>query len=36
MDQVFGSLDEPERSEALRLFADEIGNRFKAARAIDP
>ena len=36
MDQVFGSLDEPERCEALRLFADEIGNRSKAARAIDP
>jgi hypothetical protein len=29
LDQVFGSLDEHERSEVLRLFAQEIGNRYQ-------
>ena len=29
LDQVFGSLDEPERTEALRLLAQEIGSRYE-------
>jgi hypothetical protein len=29
LDQVFGSLDEPERTEALRLLAQEIGKRYQ-------
>ena len=29
LDQVFGSLDEPERTDALRLLAQEIGNRYQ-------
>ena len=29
MDQVFGSLDDPERAEALGLLAQQIGNRYK-------
>jgi hypothetical protein len=29
LDQVFGSLDEPERTEALRLLAQQIGNRYQ-------
>jgi hypothetical protein len=29
LDQVFGSLEEPERTEALRLLAQQIGNRYQ-------
>jgi hypothetical protein len=29
LDQVFGLLDEPERAEALRPLAKQIGNRYQ-------
>ena len=31
LDQVFGSLAEPERTEALRLLAQEIGKRYQVS-----
>jgi hypothetical protein len=29
LDEVFGSLDEPERTETLRLLAKQVGNRYE-------
>ena len=33
LDLVFGSLGEAERAEALRLLAQEIGNRYESRQA---